>query len=384
MMIRSMTTTYFDWAATAPILPEALQTYMRTAEGFIGNPSSVHSFGKAASSELSMHRAAMAGLLGTEPGRLTFTSGGTESNAMICRSFLCKRRPQHIIISGIEHPSLYEFSAAFQRFGHRVSIVRAPQGITDLRQLERSLSDDTTLVMVMAVNNVLGTVQPLKEIREILDKRSRRIHLHVDAVQALGKIANERFLPYADSASFSAHKIQGPRGIGMLYSRRPVEVLSPGGGQESGIRPGTEDLPSIAAFHTAAEHSMSGFTENSVQAMKIKRAAMERIQSSAHLQMLDDSEDSSPYILAVSAPGIPSEVFTRVIGDKGFAISTGSACSSRSRQKMQRVLLQSGYRQTLCDSALRISFGPETDADDLDSLVSCMIEAAAGILQDIG
>ncbi len=379
---------YFDWAATTPMSHEALQAYTKTATELFGNPSSVHSPGTHAGKALSRVRMQFSSLLGVPAKTLTFTSGGTESNALICDSFLMKRRKIHIIVSGIEHPSIYEYIQAFKQHGHTVTILPASSGMINPEALSQILTPDTSLILVMAVNNVLGTIQPIKEIRSVIDdfemKHKKKIHLHVDAVQAFGKIDTDRYLPYVDSASASAHKIEGPKGMGLLYSKRPFMTVSSGGGQEFGLRPGTEDLPSIVSFFQTAHTYFSRSTENFDHALAMRSRFYDLLRAYPHIRFLSDREHTSPYIISLSIPKIPSEVFTRILDDRGISISIGSACSAKNRKKMQRVLLQSGIDQILCDSALRISFGPSITSNDIDVLAACVIEESQRLLNDLG
>lgn len=383
---------YFDWAATTPMSQEAITSYAETAAKLFGNPSSQHSIGKEAHKKLEEIRNYFAQICGTESDTIFFTSGGTESNALICQTFLAKKRNIHIVISGIEHPSIYEYVHAFRQRGHEVTRLPAPNGLVDLQKLKTVLTKQTALVMVMTVNNVMGTIQPIKEIRSILREHERThgttIHFHTDAVQAFGKIDPSLYVPFVDSISISAHKLQGPKGTGVLYSRTAPQVPSPGGGQEGGIRPGTQDLPSIVSFYTAARYYVENLSSHLDHAASIKRRLIQLLQNKRYIIPItpttDDTHLVSPYIISLSIPGIPSEVFARVLDSRGICISTGSACSSKSRKKIQRVLLQSGFSEEICDSAIRISFGPETTFDDIDMLAACMIEEAETLLGAVG
>ncbi len=380
---------YFDWAASSPISTEALQVYTETALQHVANPSSVHSPGRAAGAALSGIRSRFATLMGVPAQQLFFTSGGTEANALICNSFLMKKRPIHLVISGIEHPSIFEYIQRFKQLGHSVTILPAPGGRITPESVASALRPETALVLIMSVNNVLGTIQPLEQISAVIrayEQRHRcRIHLHADAVQAFGKIDRSHYLPHADSISVSAHKLQGPRGTGLLYSRKPFLTPSPGGGQESGMRPGTENLPAIAAFYQCSLRCHSNLEADLAHAQSMKDHLIMELKSRPAIKVLTPpQEHASPYILGLSIPRIPSEVFMRVLDDRGVSISTGSACSSKNRKKAQRIFLQSGFDQRLCDGALRISFGPSVTADDIAMLSRSVIEESDRLLKEMG
>ncbi len=379
---------YLDWAATTPMSASSLDIYCKAATQEYGNPSSIHRKGKEASNTLLEIRTRFAQLLQVNSQHLFFTSGGTESNALICNHFLLKRRKLHIIMSGIEHPSIYEYQTAFQQHGHEVTIIPAPHGVVEPQTLASALRKETALVLIMTVNNVLGTKQPLKDIRSIIDDYSYRkgssIHLHADSVQAFGKISSSEYIPYVDSASFSAHKLQGPKGTGLLYTRKPISVPSPGGGQELGLRPGTEDLPALASFYDAAADYFKNLYSNHEHITTLRNRLIELIKEVPYIIIPNTHENRSPYILCLSIPNLPSEVATRILNDHGLFISTGSACSSKNRQKMQRVLIQSGFDQKTSDSLIRLSFGPSLTLDDIESIAALMIEVIGNVLRQMG
>lgn len=371
---RGMNCRYLDWAATSPMSEASRTAYLETAEQYFGNPSSIHSIGKHSCVKLTEIRETTARLIGVDPLQITFTSGGTESNAIVCSHFLRRKSSTHIIISGIEHPSLYEYITAFKEAGHEVSVLDAPDGQVSLKKLKKSITERTSLILVMSVNNVLGTIQDLRGIRELITESKLDIHLHSDAVQAFGKIGFDHYLPYVDSFSASAHKIGGPKGCGLLYSRKPLTPVSSGGGQEQGLRPGTEDIPSLAAFVAAMQEHIPVIDEH----LEYVRRLRDRIAARLHadetgFQVLGGGS-RSPYILALSTAGIPSEVFVRIMNDQGFCISTGSACSSKSRAKTERVLRKSHFSSRQCEGAIRISLSWSLDEDTIDALCDTMVQ----------
>ncbi|MGM0431239.1 MAG: cysteine desulfurase family protein [Spirochaetota bacterium] len=379
---------YFDWASTAPMLPVSRDAYLQTALQTFGNPSSTHYFGKQAAKQLAANRNEFASLINVKEEHIVFTGGGTEANALVCEHVLHKRHSRHIVISGIEHPSVYEYGTAFREAGHTTTVLSTPGGYVAPETLAEALRPDTALVLIMAVNNVLGTLQNLAALSSVVRAHEKThntsVHLHADAVQAFGKIDTQVYLPHVDSCTVSAHKIQGPKGVGLLISKKPLTVLSPGGGQEWGLRPGTQDLPAVNAFLAAARYYQEHRLEHFSTASYLRERLRAIIQQFPQMNMLTPAEESSPYITAVSLPGIPAEVFVRVMDDQGFALAVGSACSSKSRQKIERVLRSCEFNDQICTSTVRISFGPETTEEDIDRLGHTMIQQAKLLSQALG
>jgi cysteine desulfurase len=379
-----MSSIYLDWAATAPPDPEILRQVQQTAKSLYANPSAVHGPGREAEKHLGDCRQRMAALLGCDPSEVVFTSGATESNNMVLFSLLHKKQDRRILISGIEHPSIYEPAQTLRRLGFEVAQVAADStGRTDPERILSALDERTVAVAVMLVNNETGRVQPIGEIAEALrdyQKRSgKKILLHTDAVQALGKIPfNPRRLG-VDSASLSAHKIGGPRGAGALFVRqgRMPPYLFSGGGQEHGMRPGTENLPGIHGFVLAAEKAVGRLEENRRQAQAAMANLIEELERLPRVALnpagrsAGGSEDFSPYIINLSVPPIPGEVLVRVLEEEGFIVSTGSACSSRKKDRF-RVLENMGIPRRLAFSALRVSTGPGVGSAELAALAAAL------------
>ncbi|MET0382371.1 MAG: cysteine desulfurase family protein, partial [Burkholderiaceae bacterium] len=250
---------YFDYNATTPMCPEAMQAFTSVLQGF-GNPSSKHTLAKSSKQALTQARQQVARLLGCEAGQLVFTSGGTEGNNWAIKGALMARgaigraaQPAHIILAQIEHPSVLEIAAHLERvFGIEVTRLKPDaDGIISAEAVEAALRPNTQLVSIMLVNNEVGTVQPVRQIARLL--RSRGVHFHVDGVQAVGKIHVDVHALGIDTLSFAAHKFYGPKGAGGLFIRDgvTVEPLLHGGGQEGGQRGGTEAVASIAAMGAA-------------------------------------------------------------------------------------------------------------------------------------
>jgi cysteine desulfurase len=379
-----MSSIYLDWAATAPPDPEIQGQVQQIAQTIYANPSAAHGPGREAEKRLGDCRRRMADLLGCNPSEVVFTSGATESNNMVLFSLLHKKQDRRILVSGIEHPSIYEPAQTLKRLGFEVTQVAADStGRIDPERILSALDDRTVLVAVMLVNNETGRVQPIGEIAEAIrdyQKRSgKKILLHSDAVQAFGKIPFDPYRLDVDSAALSAHKIGGPRGAGALFVRggRMQQFLFSGGGQEYGMRPGTENLPGIFGFVLAAEKALGAMEENLRRAEAAGRTLIEELERLPGVELIPADRpaggagDYSPYILNLSIPPIPGEVLVRVLEEEGFIVSTGSACSSKKKDRF-RVLENMGIPRRMAFSALRVSTGPGVGSAELSALAGAL------------
>ena len=371
---------YFDNAATTRLSDEALEAYIRTEKEFFGNPSSVHREGIKAKKELERIRASIASAMGIQPSSLFFTSGATDSIASVFSSLLFNE-PGRIIISSIEHEAVASWLPILKHHGWDTVQLKAKGGTVDPDELASLLTPDTKLVAVMAVNNVTGAVEDIKAltetVREYEKKGGRRIFFFSDSVQALGKVPYDITSLGIDGASFSGHKINGPRGIGMLYLRNPSSFrpLAQAGGQERGKRGGTENLPAISAFRAALEEWMDGRMEKNAEAKRRKdmivTALMER-----GFRILSPV-NSSPYIISFASK-LPSEVYTRILSDRGVYVSAGSACSNNSRGEGERILLGMGFSPDAARNAVRISMSNSTTDEECMELIRIIGETADG------
>lgn len=377
---------YFDWTATTPISQKALDVYNKTSIEYFANPSSSHVLGLKCKEKLEEQRKIISSILKTNSNNIYFTSGGTESDSIILNSLLNFQTPGEIITTSIEHSAVLEHKNILEKFGWKFTALKCPNGYLDPKVLKESLSQKTRMVCFMTVNNVTGTVLDTKElvkvVREFEKTINRKIHIHCDAVQALGKIEFYPELLDIDSAAFSSHKFSGPRGVGILYLRnKSILSLSRGGGQEKGIRPGTENLASICAMTCALQDAVTNLEENYKKVLEFRKM-VESSCLKAGFSILSPSSDSdkafSPYILCISAKGLPSEVFLRIMGDKGFCLSSGSACSSNSRGKAESVLSAMNFLSQDRMSAIRISFGALNTNEEV-KLLCQEIENGIGI-----
>jgi cysteine desulfurase len=379
---------YFDWAATA--VPDDIpsDTVLWNSVPF-GNPSSKHAEGREARAALEDARRRCAVVLGAAPEEIFFTSGGTEANAIVLHSLLRRQnRPGcgGLLVSAAEHPSVRENAVILERLGKPLTLIGVEkEGRVSGETLKGALkkANDPRLAAVMAVNNETGAVTDIPAIAGILrNQEGAPIHLHCDMVQAAGKMPVNLRSWDVDSASLSAHKLGGPRGIGVLYLRKPLEVLCAGGGQEGRIRPGTENTAGALALAECLERrarpetAAAGYGEAAAR-WKVLIAALKALSRCTLIPQDREEEDGrfSPYILQAAFRGIPGEVMARALDDAGFAVSTGSACSSGSRERP--VLAAMGVDKTTAFEGIRISQGWNTTMEDIDAL----IQGITGILR---
>jgi cysteine desulfurase len=354
---------------------EALRVYEKTAREYIGNPSALHREGLRAKGLLQESRETIATLLGVDPRHVFFTAGATESNSIILQSLFWAQRPAHAVLTGIEHPSVAEHARVLRQLGWNVTTLNAPGGFVKAEDLHACLCADTRLVCCMLVNNVVGSIQDIRSlvarVREQEQVSGRKIHFHTDAVQALGKIPFSLADLGVDSAAFSAHKFNGPRGTGILYNRDPrIQALSRGGEQEGGLRPGTENLPAIAAMTAALQSACASMDPHLDRARKIHAMLRDRLSD---FTQLSPEGQCSPYILNISVSPLPSEVFTRMLFDKGFCVSSGSACSNNAKQKGEGVLQAMLVKKEHTRSSIRISIGFDTTETEATELADAII-----------
>jgi cysteine desulfurase len=370
---------YLDWAATSPPDAAILERSGKAAAEYFANPSSPHAAGVGAKKFLEDCRGRLAAVLGCSPEEVVFTSGGTEANNMVLFSLLRRKRDPRVVLSGIEHDSLHLPARRLAELGGEAVLIPAGKdGRVDPERMAAAVDERTVLVALMRVNNESGAVQPVAELAELLfHKRAsaggRRVLLHTDAVQALGKLPFRPAELGVDTASFSAHKLGGPRGVGALYVRQGSvpEFLYAGGGQERGRRPGTENLAGAYALAEAAEQAAAALQGRLDRARKLMGWLIAELAAIPGCHILPGersaggpAEHYSPFILSAAFPPLPGEVLVRAMGEEGFLISTGAACSSRKRDRT-RVLEAMGVERGLASSAVRISIGPATERDEL-------------------
>lgn len=364
---------YYDHAASSPMHPDAAAAMMDVYAGIVGNPSSIHGNGRAARQLLNRARDLIAGGIGCAPAELVFTSGGTESDneALIGAARAARKRGKsHIITAATEHHAVLHACESLEREGFRLTVLPVnEQGIVALPDVAEAIADDTALISVMYVNNETGTIQPIAAIGELA--RSSGVVCHIDAVQALGKLPIDlRTLP-VDLMSFSAHKINGPQGVGALFVRKGVaiEPLLHGGSQERKRRPGTENIAGIAGFAAAFERCVNEMAERKLLLNKLRYTWIERMKAIAGADRVvvnGHDEAYAPHIVNLSFLGISTETMLMNLDIAGIAASGGSACTAGALEP-SHVLRAMGVSQERQASAVRFSFGLGNTTEELEA-----------------
>lgn len=364
---------YLDHAATAPLFPDVLEAMMPVFTEAFGNPSSLHGFGRKARQALTRSRDAIAELLGASPAELIFTGSGTESDNLALLGLapaLKAGGKTHVVTSAIEHPAVLHACRALERDGFRITRV-APDasGRIDAAEAVRAIGPDTGLVSIMWVNNETGVVQPVAEIGQAA--REAGAYMHVDAVQALGALPVRLSEMPVDLMSFSAHKIGGPKGIGLLFSRSgvPLAPILHGGNQERKRRPGTENVAFAAGFAKAVELAVRDLPGKRDRMQRLRNRFLETLSAAAGEApfLVNGHADPAcqwPSILNISFPGTDRETMLLNLDLAGVAASAGSACTSGSLED-SHVLDAMGLSPERTRSAIRFSFGPATDEADV-------------------
>ena len=369
---------YFDWAATSPADEDILKDALEESLKFWGNPSSTHEVGKKARQLFEEARGRAAAALGVKPETIYFTSGGTESDQIPLLSVLAKPMKGTVLVSSIEHPAIREQSEALKNCGLKVIQIPADSdGIIQPQTVADLITSDTVLICIMAVNNETGVIQPIYEIADAITKASegkRRPKFHVDCVQAAGKINLNLSYKGIDSAALSSHKICGPRGIGILYLKDTLEPFLRGGGQEKGIRSGTENVFGATAFSKCLERYYNKAKPEDAERTNnfIKKLAALPGCTIVPPSRLEKPELFSPYVVQAAFNNIPGNVMLRALDSKGFSISTGSACSAK---KNKRPVLEAMHVDPkLRENSVRFSFGPHTTNKAVDELLAAVME----------
>ena len=373
-----MELTYFDYAATTPLCPQALEA-MTQALAHFGNPSSRYAYGREAAQSVKVCREAVAKALGCAPGEVSFTSCGTEGDNWAIRKGveLGRRRGRHIVTTAVEHAAVLETCRDLERQGYEVTyLLPDREGRITVDQVRDALRPDTALVSMMLVNNETGVVLPVADCVKAVKAFDPAILFHCDAVQGFLKLPYTPVSTGADLITVSGHKVGGPKGVGALYIRKGVRLapLLTGGGQEEGLRSGTEATAQISGFAAACQAVMAdpGRLERTAA---IKAYTLERLkQAVPKLEVI--SPGDAPHICAVTLPGYPSEVLVRVLGDQGICLSSGSACH---RGRPSHVFAAMGLPRPWLSGALRLSFSPDTTRAEADRLAEALAQASQSV-----
>ena len=392
---------YLDWAASAVPYTDEIEAAYGEAAAVFANPSARHRFGTEARTMLENARSRCAAVLKVPADTLYFTSGASESNSLVLLSLLTRPAAGSLVISSIEHPSVREQASVLKHCGWKILTV--PSGKTGHISPDavlNTLQPDTALAAIMGVNNEIGSVQPVRSIAEALRLHTagkRPVHFHVDMVQSIGKLpVPELALADVSSASMSAHKIGGPRGIGLLYLKQPVGSAIRGGAQERGIRPGTENLAGACALARCLERTYADFQEKFRRAREASQFLIEALRqlpeafvipaercgssknepNSAAAQLgaekVGEGAAFSPWIIQAGFKNIPAEVMMRCLSDRGIFVSAGSACSSK--KKIRPILAALSVTPEIAQNALRISIGHTTRKSELEFFLAAVKE----------
>ena len=362
---------YLDNAATTRVCPEAAQAALEAMTVGYGNPSSGYALGQAAAARLTECRGALARLLGCAPEELVFTSCGTEGDNWSVRAAAeaGRHRGKHIVTTAIEHAAVLEPVKSLAAQGYEVTYLKPGRdGRVSADQLRAALRPDTVLVSMMLVNNELGTLQPVAQAAQAIRDTGCPALLHCDAVQGFLKVPFTPAQLGVDLLTLSGHKIRAPKGIGVQFIRRGLNLkpMVLGGGQESGLRSGTEPTAQIAALAAACA---AWRAEDREKLAHTKAYTLDRLRRVPGLEVV--SPGDAPHICAVALPGYPSEMLVRDLSDRGICVSSGSACH---KGKPSHVFAALGLPKRTLMGVLRVSFSPENRQEDGDALAECLTE----------
>lgn len=376
---------YLDNSATTRCF-ESVRELMNTvmAEAY-GNPSSMHRVGIEAENYMKHAKEVLAGNLKVQEKELLFTSGGTESDnlAIIGCAMANRRAGTHLITTKIEHPAVLEPMRYLEKQGFRVTYLDVDEsGRVRLPDLEQALCEDTILVSIMHVNNEIGSLQPIEEVGSLIRQYKKDILFHVDAVQGYGKFLLHPKRMKIDLLSISGHKIHGPKGVGILYVNEAVKIQPVlfGGGQQKGLRSGTENVPGIAGIARAAEELYADFADKMARLYKLKKYFIEQLLELEGVSVnglppegAAAVKETAPHVVSASVAGIRAEVLLHSLEDREIYISSGSACASNKRA-VSETLKAIGLNRDLLESTVRFSFSVETTKEELDYTIAALRE----------
>ena len=370
---------YLDNSATTKVCETAAQKILEMMTQQYGNPSSLHAMGFYAEQEMEAARREIAHVMGAGEEEIVFTSGGTEANnlAIFGAAYAFRRRGNHIVTTAVEHPSVLQATQALEKEGFEVDYLQPDtNGRISPDQIDQAITEKTILVSIMTVNNETGVIFPVTAAAAAIRRKKTPALLHTDAVQAFGKIDLKPIRNAVSLLTISAHKIHGPKGVGALYRKKGTHIIPRtfGGGQEKGLRPGTEPVPLICGFGAAAKE-----LPNPKQSF----SAMQELNQYCRARLLQvdgitihSPEDALPYVLSISAGTVRAETMLHFLSSKGIYVSSGSACS---RAKPSHVLKAMKLPEQQILSSLRISFSRFTKKEEIDALVQGLQEGMAQI-----
>ena len=368
---------YADNAATTKMSKASIEAMNFVINEVWGNPSSLYTHGQKAKELLEKSREEIAGLIGCEPREIVFTSGGSESDnqAILSAAEIGRKNGKmHIISSAFEHHAVLHTLEKLKKEGFEITLLDVHNdGLVNPCELESAIKDDTCLVSIMFANNEIGTIQPIKEIGEICQKKN--VIFHTDAVQAVGHIPINVKELKVDMLSASAHKFKGPKGVGFLYVKKGIKLknLIEGGAQERGKRGGTENLPGIVAMATALKEAVAGIADNTPHIIAVRNKIIEGLNDIPHSILNGDIENRLPGNINFCFEGIEGEALLLLLDDKGISASSGSACTSGSLDP-SHVLLAIGRVHDIAHGSLRLSIDESITEEDADYIIKSVKE----------
>lgn len=371
---------YFDNSATTRCLDPVVDIVVKTMKEDYGNPSSRHGKGMEAEQYLRRSREIIAKTLKVKEKEIFFTSGGTESNnwAIIETALANRRAGKHVITTAVEHAAVIQPMMYLKELGFEVTFLPVDEtGRISLEELENALREDTILVSMMYVNNEIGTREPVEEAAALVKKKCPRALFHTDAIQAYGKYQIYPKKIGVDLLSVSGHKIHGPKGVGFLYvdEKAKIRPLILGGGQQKGMRSGTDNVPGIAGLGVAAETAYQDFSEKQASLRALKEYFSEKVATLPDTRINGSSgELGAPHIVSVGFEGVRSEVLLHALEERGIYVSSGSACSSNKTLPVSTVLREIHLDGKYLDSTLRFSFCTQNTKEEIDYCIDTLRE----------
>lgn len=368
---------YLDNSATTKCLPEVAALMTRIMCDEYGNPSSLHKKGVESEKYVRYAKEVIAKCMKVQEKEILFTSGGTESDniALIGGAYANYRAGRHIITTRIEHPAVLQTCAYLEEQGFAVTYLPVnAKGVISLADLERAMTKNTILVSIMHTNNEVGSVQPIEQAGELIKRMNPNTLFHVDAVQGFGKCRIYPKRMHVDLLSVSAHKIHGPKGVGFLYINEKAKVrpIIFGGGQQKGMRSGTENVPGIAGMAKAVEEIFTDFDDKIEYLYSIKERFVKGVSALEGIRLNGPvGRDGAPHVVSVSIQGVRSEVMLHALEDKGIYVSAGSACSSN-KPSVSATLKAIGVEKQYLDATLRFSFSLYTTETEIDYTIKCL------------
>lgn len=365
---------YFDNSATTMPYDEVIEEVSKGMKEYFGNPSSLHNIGIKCEKRLNEAREYFASTIKCNKDEIYFTSGGSEGNNLVLKGLL--KPKHHFITTTFEHHSIINTCKELEDNGVKITYLDVDNnGRISLEDLDEAINKDTTLVSIMHVNNEMGVIQDIEAIGDIIKKRSTRAKFHVDAVQSYGKISIDVNKSKIDFLSVAGHKIHGPKGTGFVYVKKGIVLnsLISGGGQERGLRAGTENLPSIIGFEKAAQITFDNMKERYKNILELKKYFIERLKEISDVRINSGIEQFSPYILNVSFLGVRAEVLLHLLEDSKIYVATGSACTSKSSIAHGSYVIRAlGLNNREVESAIRFSFSYKNTKEEVDYTINVL------------